>query len=179
MISTVPSFGTFRKRHRHFPAMLIAVAVLVTLIVAAAGAADVAGETILACGAFAGIVVGISRRPPAPTFPVRVPVCDRREEAAALIAGADRGHEAGDDREACRLLAQAYRVLLSCEHGLEIGATDREVLDHLVRAGVPPHEADGTLEACSRVAFGGAAVEAEDYLTMRRAVASGPVPGHR
>jgi hypothetical protein len=134
--------------------------------------------TILACGALAGVVVGASRRRPVPAPAMQAPARDRRAEAAWLIADADLCHEAGDDREACRLIGQAYRMLLSCEYGLEIEATDREVLDHLAREGIVLGEVAGTLEECSRVAFGRAAVSGEDYLALRRAVTTGSTPRH-
>ncbi|MEN6343437.1 MAG: hypothetical protein ABFC89_12875 [Methanospirillum sp.] len=144
------------------------------LLAVAAGFALPVGAALLLCAALVGIVSRLSRRRPAPAPAVPVPERDRRAEAAALIAQADARHAAGDDREACRLLARAHRTLLSVEHDLAIEATDPEVLAHLAWRGVPPAETARTLDRCSRIAFGGAVVSADDYAAVRRAVA--PVP---
>jgi hypothetical protein len=144
------------------------------LSVAAAFALPV-GAALLLCAALVGVVARLSRRRPAPAIAPPVAERDRRAEAAALLAAADARHAAGDDREACRLLGRACRTLLSCEHDLEIEATDREVLDHLARLGVPSTDAARTLDRCSRIAFGGAAIPVEEYGVLRRAVE--PAPG--
>ena len=144
------------------------------LLAVAAGFAVPVGATLLICAALIAIVARLSRRRPAPVPAAPTPERDRRAEAAALIAEADARHTAGDDREACRLLARAHRALLSCEHDLAIEATDPEVLAHLARLGVPSTGTARTLDRCSRIAFGGAPVPAEEYEALRRAVAPGP-----
>lgn len=149
----------------------------VGLLSVAAGFAAPVAVTLLLCGALVGVVGRFARRRPAPVPAVPAPQRDRRAEAAALLAAADRCHAAGEDREACRQLGRAYRLLLSCEHALSIEATDREVLAHLARLGVPSGEVAETLGSCSRIAFGGAAVSADDYAVLRRAIA--PDPGRR
>ncbi len=144
------------------------------LLAVAAGFAVPVGAALLICGALIAVVARLSRRRPAPVPAPPAPERDRRAEAAALIAEADARHAAGDDREACRLLARAHRALLSCEHDLAIEATDPEVLAHLDRRGVPSTGTARTLDRCSRIAFGGAPVPAEEYDALRGAVAPGP-----
>jgi len=133
--------------------------------------------SLLVCALLIGAAARLSRRPATAAPPTGVAARDRRAEAAALIAAADSLHAAGDVREACRHLGQAFRLHLSAEHHLEIEATDREILTHLGELGEDTDQVSLVLDRCARIAYGGAAVEADDYPPLRLAVTSGTGPG--